>query len=88
MATHRSLNVVHHNKSFDNKEVYLLTIYNKSESGKIDDNTLKSIKQPAAVKIDRDENKTDQKPSARRTETESKKNLSRLNTDGGTDLCP
>jgi hypothetical protein len=45
-------------------------------------------KQPAAVKKDRDENKTDQKPSATNTEIESKKSISRWDTDGGTDLCP
>jgi hypothetical protein len=45
-------------------------------------------KQPAVVKKDRDENKTDQKPSATNTEIESKKSISRWDTDGGTDLCP
>jgi hypothetical protein len=45
-------------------------------------------KQPAAVKIDWHENKTVQKPSATSTETESKKSISRWDTDGGTDLCP
>lgn len=45
-------------------------------------------KQPAEVKKEPDVKRTYQQLFATDAEIESKKNISRWNTDGGVDLCP
>ena len=59
----------------------------KKETGKEWGNN-NNKKQPTAVKKEPDVKKTDQQLSATNAEIESKKNISRWNTDGGVDLCP
>jgi hypothetical protein len=59
----------------------------KKETGKEWGNK-NNKKQPTAVKKEPDVKKTDQQLSATNTEIESKKSISRWDTDGGVDLCP
>ena len=59
----------------------------KKETGKETGNK-NDKKQPAAGKKEQDEKRTDQQLSGTNAEIESKKNISRWNTDGGMDLFP